>query len=52
MNTFLIFANILQLLSDMVFFTLYSFFLFISQGEKIKRNNFSVEAVLDLSFSK
>ena len=26
MNTFLIFANILQLLSDTVFFTLYSFF--------------------------
>lgn len=25
MNTFLIFADILQLLSDMVFFTLYSF---------------------------
>ena len=26
MNTFLIFANILQLLSDTVFFTLYSLF--------------------------
>ena len=33
-------------------FTFYSFFYSLVKGEKILRNNFSVEAVLDLSFSK